>query len=250
MLNGECFMIQIVDRTFDLLEFLARQKESVSNSVIAEEMGISIQSANNLLRTLYRRGYVSQDCKRNYRLGARCIYLGSYADRWGALRARLAAPVKQLVAETGYVAFAGVIENDRMLCIIMQDPSQTEPYIPQQRWYDELHSTASGRVLLAALSKKERGRLYKRICREISSRKNPLSEKALAALCEETEAIGFAEVHDESVQGVSSIAIPLLGEEGHVVAALALSGPDSSWNRLRREEKVGMLRRAAELAAQ
>ncbi len=48
-------MIQIVDRTFDLLEFLARQKESVSNSVIAEEMGISIQSANNLLRNLYRR---------------------------------------------------------------------------------------------------------------------------------------------------------------------------------------------------
>ena len=127
-------------------------------------MGISIQSANNLLRTLYRRGYVSQDCKRNYRLGARCIYLGSYADRWGALRARLAAPVKQLVAETGYVAFAGVIENDRMLCIIMQDPSQTEPYIPQ----------------IASVS----------------------SQRA------------------------------------------------ASWNRLRREEKVGMLRRAAELAAQ
>ena len=89
-------LIQVLDRALDLLEMLAQAKTPLRATDIAREMGVSLQSANNLLRALYLRGYLSQDESRSYRLGPQCLYLGSFADRWSELRAAVAGPLAEL----------------------------------------------------------------------------------------------------------------------------------------------------------
>ena len=119
-------LIQVLDRALDLMEMLARAKKPLRATDIAREMGLSLQSANNLLRALYLRGYLSQDGSRSYRLGPQCLYLGSFADRWSELRAKLAPPLTELTRKTGLSGFAGIIENDRLLCVALVPAEQPE----------------------------------------------------------------------------------------------------------------------------
>ena len=68
--------------SLDLLELLASENTPVSTTVLAERLGVSVQSTNNLLRVLFRRGYVSQDRSRHYRLGPQLCVFGDSTARW------------------------------------------------------------------------------------------------------------------------------------------------------------------------
>lgn len=159
-------LIQVLDRALDLMEMLARSKTPLRATDIAREMGLSLQSANNLLRALYLRGYLSQDESRSYRLGPQCLYLGSFADRWSELRAAVAPALAELTRKTGLSGFVGIIENDKLLCVALVPAELPKlPIQPPQLWMEELHCTACGRVLLAALTQEERRRLFARTTR-------------------------------------------------------------------------------------
>lgn len=239
-------LIQVLDRALDLMEMLARAKKPLRATDIAREMGLSLQSANNLLRALYLRGYLSQDESRSYRLGPQCLYLGSFADRWSELRAKLAPPLTELTRKTGLSGFAGIIENDRLLCVALVPAEEPEiPVQPPQFWMEELHCTACGRVLLAALTPEERRRLFARTTRRKITGRTEVDPAVLEELCMEVAAAGFAAVDDESRPGVSSLAIPLRDSRGKVYAGIALSGSRGKWERLPFERKLESLNEAA-----
>ena len=239
-------MIQVVERACDILEHLtATPGRCAGSSEIAAALGISLQTANNLLRTLYRRGYLSQDRTRRYRLGAQCVYLGSFADRWNPLRQRLAAPLAKLVEVSGFTAFCGVLENDRLLCISLRHRGEAVPPCPTQQWWDELHSTASGRILLAALSRPERKKLLARGTRRKMTAATVVDPETLETLCCEISRAGYCEVRGESRSGVSSLAIPLRDLSGHVVASMALSAQQTEWDAVSLEQKLEWLKNAA-----
>ena len=103
-------LIQVLERAFDILEMLGRTKRAYRSSEIAAELNLSQQTVNNLLRTLYERGYLSQTERREYRLGGQCFYLGACADRWQELRKETGKVLPELRKETGLTVFAGVLE--------------------------------------------------------------------------------------------------------------------------------------------
>jgi IclR family acetate operon transcriptional repressor len=234
-------LIQVVDRAFDILELLADTQDGLSSGEIALRVGVSLQSANNLVRTLYRRGYLAQVAGRRYRLGSQCFYLGSFADRWGGMRDAAAEPLRELVEKSHLTGFVGVIENDRLLCVAMLNPGETSVRQPPQLWADELHCTASGRVLLAALSGRERKRFLARVSRRQKTEATVVEAAALESSCEAVRQAGFAELVHESRPDTSSLAVPLHDVSGHVVAALGLAGADPSWRVAALETKLAWM---------
>lgn len=239
-------MIQVVDRTFDILEMLAESPVALSNTEIAEKMHIKLQTANNLLRTLYRRGYVAQDESRNYLPGAQCFFLGNSADRWALLRKRIAEPLQKLSDRIGLTGFAGVVENDQLLGIAMTRPGISMPSIPRQSWWDELHSTACGRVLLAAYTPAVRAKLFARMACGKMTDQTVIEPVKLEKICRKIAVDGFGEVRDESRPGVSSLAVPLRDLSGRIFAAIAISGIDAKWDMTSLEHKLQLLRDTAD----
>ena len=239
-------LIQVLDRALDIMELLARAEKPMRSVDIAREMGVGLQTLNNQLRTLYLRGYLSQDASRCYRLGPQCFYLGSFADRWSGLRSAVVEPLGRLVRETGLAGFAGVVENDKMLAVALLNPGETAPRQPPQLWAEELHSTACGRVLLAAMTETGRHKLLARTTRRNLTGRTVVDPAALDALCREVLLAGYAEVRGESRPGVSSVAVPVRDASGRTYAALALSGGDGQWEESTLSEKVMALSRAAE----
>ncbi len=235
-------LIQVLERAFDILEMLARGNAPMRATDIAAELGLSIQTVGNLLRTLYERGYLSQDAKRFYRLGGQCFYLGSYADRWKDLRKAADRVIPELRRETGLLVFIGVIESDKLFCITLDNGNEPGP--PSQRWADELHSTACGRLLLAGLSAEDRKKLLARTLRK-KTRRTITDPDRLEQICRTIQKQGFAEVHGESVERIRSIAVPIRNREGEIIAALALSGGDADWKKTSRKEKLELMTRTA-----
>ena len=231
--------IQVVDRTLDLLELLASKKIPLPTTDIAGHLGISVQCANNLLRVLFRRGYVSQDRSRRYRPGPQlCIFGGSTA-RWEHLRKKMDPALIELNRRSGFGAFAGVLENDRLYCCAHILPGGGSAPLTCQRWTEELHSTAGGRVLLAALSPAERKKLFARTTRRKLTRKTVMDPAELEKICREVRKDGYAEVKGESRAGICSMAVPVRDFEGKVIAGLGIYGPASAWGKtsfLRKKE--------------
>ena len=233
--------MQVVNRTLDLLELLASEDTPVSTTVLAERLGVSVQSTNNLLRVLFRRGYVSQDRSRHYRLGPQLCIFGDSTARWGHLRKMMEPILVDLNRESGFGAFAGVLENDRLYCFAHILPDGDPASLTRQSWTEELHSTASGRVLLASLSPEERKKLFARTTRRQMTPKTVMDLAELEKICLETRKAGYAEVKEESCDGICSIAVPIHDFSGAVIAELGIYGPSSVWEKTSCEQKKALL---------
>ena len=236
--------IQVVDRALDLLELLASENEPVSTTVLAGRLGVSVQSTNNLLRVLFRRGYVSQDRSRHYRLGPQLCVFGDSTARWERLRKMMEPVLIELNFRSGFGAFAGVLENDRLYCCAHILPNGESVPLTLQSWTEELHSTAGGRVLLAALPAGERKKLFARTTRRRMTRKTVMDLAELENICVETRKAGYAEVMEESRDGICSIAIPVHDFSGTVIAGLGIYGPSSVWEKTSLNQKKTLLESA------
>ncbi len=236
--------IQVVDRALDLLELLATESDPVSTTILAERLGVSVQCANNLLRVLFRRGYVSQDSSRHYRLGPQLCIFGNSTARWGNLRKMMEPVLTELNCRSGFGVFAGVLENDRLYCCIHIRPDGEYSPLSLQFWTEELHSTAGGRVLLAALSPKERKKLFARTTRRQVTSKTVIDTGELEKICLEIRETGYAEVKEESHDGTCSIAIPLHDFSGAVIAEIGIYGPVSEWEKTSCSQKKKLLEAA------
>ena len=104
-------MIQVLELSLDMLEMLAQAKNPMRATDIAKASGLNLQRTNNILRTLHKRKYVSQDEHLCYGLGGECWKLGCSADRWANLRAAAEKPMLELSRKTGYMIFLGVMEG-------------------------------------------------------------------------------------------------------------------------------------------
>ena len=206
-------LIQVLERAFDVLELLARENRALRATDIAEHLELSLNTAHNLIRTLYNRGYLAQEANRLYSLGPQCFYLGSFADRWGRLREAALPVIRELSGQTGELSFVGVIENRKLFCVALTEGEDDVTVSPRQRWAEELHDTASGRLLLAFLPETEQ----RRIIDKYAAKTDP------AALADECHAIRdrqYAAIFNGPPRPMTALAVPIRNREGQVIAAL------------------------------
>ena len=221
--NDKKPLIQVLERAIDILDLLAETRVPMRTTDLAEKLGISQQSAGNLLRTLYGRGMLSQDKERRYRLGPHCFYLGSFADEWIKLREVSRSIVYELREKTGCTVFLGALENDKLFCLSLL--WSDEPYMshPPQEWTDQPHSTACGRLLMALLPQEERRQMLKRIYKRQVTDKTITDPELLEKSCAEIAECGYSEIREESFPGIWSLAVPVTTPTGKILAGLTLS---------------------------
>lgn len=232
-------LIQVLERGIDLLDLLVQGPMRAAD--IAERLCISPQCAGNLLRTLYYRGMVSQDSERRYLLGPHSFYLGFFADHWRTLRESSRSLVRELRDKSGDTVFLGVIENDKLFCVSLLRDEDKFFTFPPQSWTEQPHSTACGQLLMSLLSAEERRKMLKRICRRRLTEMTITDPEALESRCTAIAETGFAEILEESVKGVWSLAVPVVAPNGKILAALSLSGFLGSYEKWSRDERLDML---------
>jgi len=223
MVNKEKPLIQSLERALDIFDLLADEKAPLRSGEIAARLGLKSSTLNNMLRTLYRRGYLAQNEDGLYRLGARCYRLSRVCDRWEILR-KLALPsMRELSEATGMGVFLGADGDGILTCVAQVDGKSNVLAVERQSWEKQFHSTAAGKVLLAHMPESDRNRILSGGLQAFTSHtladRKSLKEN-LSLILEE----GYALSREESVEEVAALGVPVT-DNGICVAALGQSFP-------------------------
>ena len=211
-----------------MLSSFSSTRPLIGVSEIAREVGLSRSSAHRYIATLAALGYLEQDrATRRYRLGPRVLDLGFSAINSMELR-DLALPHLQALSDsTGHTVNMAVLDG---IDIVYVERCRSAS-IGQREIDLNLHvgsrlpayCTSMGKVLLAGLDEAE---LASRLAEVELSRRGPNTIVAGPALLAELARVrgqGLAVNNEELAYGLRSIAAPVRGRDGEVVAAINLA---------------------------
>jgi IclR family acetate operon transcriptional repressor len=214
--------VQSVDRALDVLEALAEAGKPLGVGELAARTGLPQGTAHRILQSLQERGYVRRDGARKYSLGTSAVRLADGAQR--AL-ARSARPyLSELVTLSGETANLAVREGDDVVYIAQVSSPHTLRMFAEVGRHVPPHSTAVGKVLLAALPREVAMAILRRTGLASRTDATITDLAAFEAELDLVTAQGWAADEEEQEAGVRCVAVPV-GGPGPTLAAMSLSGP-------------------------
>lgn len=212
-----------------ILNCFSAQKPVLGIAKLADELNMSRSTTHRYASTLVALGYLEQDHARRYRLAPRVADMGMSVLDSMALRGKAREPLRELREQTGRTASLAVLDGTQIR------------YVDRRRgWRRGQHAvdldlgagarlpvqcTAMGKVLLANLPDREREQLIGEL--ELTKRgpKSVTSKKALRTELQQVREEGFAQGDEELAPGVRTIAAPVHGPDGDVIAAVGVPVP-------------------------
>ncbi len=232
--------VQSVARALDVLEALVEADKPLGVGEVAALTRLPQGTAHRLLQSLQQRGYVRRDGSRKYTLGTATVRLANGAQR--AL-ARSARPyLAELVELSGETANLAVREGDDVVYIAQVSSPHTLRMFAEVGRHVPPHSTAVGKVLLAALPRDQALGIVRRAG---LAPRTPTTITDLAGFAAELDLVatqGWAADEEEQESGVRCVAVPV-GGPGATVAAMSLSGPADRFAGGRTEGLVAQMQR-------
>lgn len=218
--------VQSVERTLDLLEALAEMGEA-GIAHLSSRVGLHASTVHRLLSTLIARGYVRQNPESGrYLLGLKPLDVARAVRDHLDLRMESLPVLQELMRESGETANLAVLDDHHLVYVEqVSSPGWMLRMFVQVGGRAPLHSTASGKVILAHLTPVELSDMLSAYQLAPFASRTIVDMGVLLAELDEVRQQGYATDHGEHEEGVSCIAGPVRDHTGRVVAAISISGP-------------------------
>lgn len=221
MADDQAPRVRSVDRAVTLLYVLA-EHDRARVTDLAGHLGIHKSTASRLLATLERGGMVARD-DGGYRLGRGILRLAGAVDPGFDLGSVSRPICTELAASSGETVNVVILDDMHTMCI---DQVIGGAAVTTVNWVGKrapLHSSASGKVFLAH----QPGLLDRVLANspEAATTATVTDPRGLRDDVQAARARGWTTSIDEQEDGLTSVAAPILGPGGNVVAALAVSAP-------------------------
>jgi IclR family KDG regulon transcriptional repressor len=241
-------VVKSVMRALDVLDYIADEDGAKTLSEIARRSSLSKTATFNILATLEQRGLVARDQPRGgYRLGWRVFELGASARQQSDLLRVAKRHCVTVAQQTGETVMLGALDGLNVLYVDSTEGTYAVRLVMGAGQRSPLHSTASGRVLLAYSAD---GLLDRVLSRPLSVQTpdtivDPAQVREQVAL---TRTRGWSTIQSENEEGMSSIAAPIvtaLDPPGVATMTISAAGPTERFSRQRLLEMVPILCDAA-----
>lgn len=216
--------VQSVDRAVTILKLLA-DDDALTVSDVAERLQVHVSTASRLISGLRAHDLVERsEATGNLRLGVGLLRLA------GVMVSRLdiatySQPVcDALAARVGETTNVAILDEDAAINVCQAQGPGT---VALQNWVGQrttLHSTSSGKALLAFLPERRRGALLAQDLEQYT----PLTHINAESMEEELAQVrlrGWAHAVEELEEGLNAVAAPIRDHTGRVIAALSVAGP-------------------------
>lgn len=224
----EAGLSQSLERGLSILSAFRDDRPLIGTSELARELGLGVSTTHRYIATLARLGYLDQDAAtRRYRLGLRVVDLGFAAINSMEIRQIASPHLQRLSNETGFTVNMAILDGTEVVYVDRYRSTR-----PGQRQIDlNLHvgarlpayCTSLGKAMLAHLDPDERRRTVASLTLAPLGPNTFVSAAALSAELDRVRATGLAVNNEELAYGLRSIAVPVRGGSGEVVAAINLS---------------------------
>src|SRR4051794_30423794 len=245
------YRVEALAKGLRLLSLFTEQRPTWRVTDLAEAAGLPMPTAYRVVQTLTAEGYLDHLPNGDYRPGVRVLTLGTAALRSLDL-VELATPrLQQLAARTGETVNLATLTGDRVLYLVrLRNSELVTANIQVGSTLPAVH-TSIGKLLLAYLDEADlRARVTEA---SFPAQHGPNAKVSLGELVEELARIreqGWATQDEELAYGLRSVAGPITGPGGQVVAGvnLAVQARDWSAQRIVRELKPVVLATCAEIS--
>ena len=243
--------IPLTDKVFAVLKSLGERPQStLALDQITTAAGLAKTTVHRLLYSIKRLGYIDQEVSGNYTFSERFYALGGHTLPYYPLISAARPYLKQLATKCGESVQIGVLE-ERLMLIVASAPAP----IQQAYHYNSVvsdctyaHSSAIGKCLLANLSDQERKAvLDERGLPSVTSRTitdRPQFELEL----ERVRSQGWSIDDGENIEGVTSVAAPILDHGGRAIAGIGITGPSSRMHLKLEQQKAAVTQVAQKLS--
>ena len=221
--------IQVLVRADRLLGQLAERDTPWPLAELAAACDLHRSTTHRILASLIQLGYVDRPSDGHYALGSRLLALAGRMDGRLDLRREALLIMQRLRDRLGETLTLMVRDGDEVVCLERMAGSLQLRVELSPGTREPLHLSAAGKVFLAeggfeaCAEYAERSRLSGGTPRAV--RDVPRLYREL----ERAQRTGYALDSEEREEGVTAIAVPVLGPGGRLHAALMLSAPSSRY---------------------
>jgi IclR family transcriptional regulator, pca regulon regulatory protein len=245
------YRVEALAKGLRVLSVFSERRPTWRITDIAAQASLPLPTAYRIVMTLASEGYLEHLPSGEYRPGVRVLTLGTAALRSLDL-VELATPrLQALAAATGETVNLAVLTGDQVLYLVrLRNSDLVTANIRVGSRLSAVH-TSIGKLLLAYLDEAE---LASCVTPEsFTGNAGPNAKTSLDELRPELAVIrgqGWAMQDEELAYGLRSVAAPVRGESGMVIAGanLALQARDWPAQRIARELKPLVLEACAEIS--
>jgi IclR family KDG regulon transcriptional repressor len=235
--------IQSVQRAINILNCFTMTNSALTLGQISNQLNLNKGTVHGILSTLYQNGYISQNGNGQYMLGAALFN-----------KACLAAGTRQsmcidrghdrLLALSNQFQLNGTMfaMDEKQLRVIDTTEPTNCPFIVQRVSPQiSLYDSASGKILLAYLSEKERAEYLERMPMTPFQKSFEDKQKNFDVELYRIRKNGYSEEYDALFTGVSALAVPIFNRyHNELFGSVSLTGM-SPMIKKRRQEIIAAL---------
>ena len=226
--------IQVLERTFALLDVLAASREPTSLKDISERTGLHPSTAHRILNDLALGRFVERPEAGSYRLGMRLLELGNLVKARLDVREAALGPMRELHKLTQQPISLSVRQGDEIVYIERAFSERSGMQVVRAiGGRAPLHLTSVGKLFLAA-DDPQRVRAYATRTGLVGHTRNSITELTrLERELATVRSLGYARDDEELELGVRCLAAGIYDDQGRLVAGLSVSSPsdrmDERW---------------------
>lgn len=213
-------------RALAVLDTFDAKHRRQSLASIARRSGLPLTTVHRLVHELVNHSALVRGSDGDYEIGSKIWSLGILASVHSDLR-EVALPYMEDLRQLGNdVVQIAVLDGVRGLVVDRIAGSRTMEVQSKPGTRLPLHATAVGKVLLAYGDQELMDAVLNSLDRYTDQ--TITNSAQLRAQLSEIKAQGYAQTHEELAQGSTSIAVPLKGKSGNVIASLGVIAPAAS----------------------
>lgn len=235
-------------RPLTILEHLTESTQPLTLAQLASLMRVPKSTLMRLLRAMEDQGYVLHlPAERGFVAGTRATTLALRTLRGSNMRRECRAVLRALVDKLGESCNLTAPDAGRVLYVERVETTEPLRMHLQPGTFVPMHCTASGKLFLSSMSLLERRRMLANLTLTRYSPHTLVDMTALEAELARNARLGLGIDNEEFVRGMIAVAVPVLGEGGKAVAAIACHAPTARVSLDDMMAKVPSMRVAAEM---
>lgn len=236
---------QAIDRALRILSTFAPNRPNQSLKEICNQTELAPSTVRRMLGALQRSGFIRRAADGTYGLGPALVRLSRVAatDTNPSKLSALSYPhLERLRNVTGETAGLHMPSALGRTCVVEAESQNMMRMAAGVGTEFPWHAGAASKALLSAMSPPQRAaKLADTDWDTVAG--GTERERALLADIAEAADRGYATSMGETVEGASAIAVPILGPDLQVVAAVNVTGPAVRWTKERMLDALPELQR-------
>jgi IclR family acetate operon transcriptional repressor len=234
------------ERSLRLLALLASEGRALSLADLAAQLGLPKGTAHRICTQLLATGFLARDVdERMFSVGPALRQLAFDTLNHGVVRGLRHEVLSELVRQVGETCNFTTLDGAQVLYL-----DRVEAQWPLRLTLDvgshvPLHCTASGKLFLAQMEKKERDAVIGKITLTRMTANTITDADQLRAECEAIAKRGYSTDREEFIAGLVAVAVPVFDAAGKQRAAIAVHAPTARMTMEDAIKALGALREAA-----